>query len=67
MTTLKMAQCSSLPKTRQKGEIFSMMHVLSHIICLKCIFIYLRTGRMPLNALVLTLRSQVDIIWIRAI
>ena len=28
---------SAQPKTRQKGEIFSMMHVVSHRIWLECI------------------------------
>lgn len=52
------------PKTR----FFSMMHVTSHRILLDCI-VYPLTYQifMPLNGLVFTLRSKVDLIWIRAI
>ena len=53
-------------KTRQKGEIFSMMHVVSHRIWIKCI-VYPRTRKIPFFALVFTLRSKVDLILTRAI
>ena len=52
------------PKTRQKGEIFLMMHVASHRIWLECI-VYPLTYKK--NALVFTLRSKVDLIWTLAV
>ena len=40
---------SAQPKTRQKGETFSMMHVVSHRICLECIvYIQEKCLLMPL-------------------
>ena len=54
------------PKARQKREI-SMMHVVSHRIWLKCIVYPLSYQKIPFNALVFTLRSKVDLIWMRAI
>ena len=50
------------PKTRQKSEIFSMMHAVSHRI-----WIFVRTRKMSFKALVFTLHSEVDLIWTRAI
>ena len=52
------------PKTRQKGEIFLMMHVASHRIWLECI-VYPLTYKK--NALVFTLRSNEDLIWTLAV
>ena len=56
------------PKTRQKGEIFSMMRVVPRTIWFKCI-VYPLTyqKKMPFYALVFTLRSKVDLICTRAI
>ena len=55
------------PKTRQKGEIFSMMHVVSHKFDFIVLFIHLHTRKMPFNAPVFTLRSKVELNWTRAI
>ena len=57
------------PKTRQKGEIFSMMHVWYRAqFDLNVLVIHLRTRKkMPFYALVFSLRSKVDLICTRAI
>ena len=44
-----------------------MMHVVSHRIWLKCIVYPLSYKKMPFNALVFSLRSKVDLIWMHAI
>ena len=54
-------------KTRQKGEIFSMMHVVSHRIWIKCIVYPLMYQKNAFFAPVFTLRSKVDLILTRAI
>ena len=50
------------PKTRPKGEIFSMMQVVSHRIWFTCILYPLSIRKMPFYALVFTLCSKVDLI-----
>ena len=54
------------PKTRPKGEIFSMMQVVSHRIWFTCILYPLSIRKMPFYALVFTLCSKVDLIWTSA-
>ena len=55
------------PKTRQKGEIFLIMHVVSYRIWLKCIVYRLRYHKTPFNALGFTLHLKVDLFGTRAI
>ena len=54
------------PKTRQKGEFFSIMHLVLHRIWIKCIVYPLTYQKNAFFALVFTLRSKVDLILTRA-